>query len=220
MTYGSEEPVHTFVEPVPTVAAIKAVLDAHQQDVWVDPEFPDGIARGDCSSTGEDGYEGHDEPFTQHQAKMVANALEPLPGPDHGITAVALILRGPLILMVHRVDDDCWGPPGGRQDFGEPITYTAVRETHEETGLVVGAGPVVGVTEWVSRERGKHFTMWWIGCRYIDDEKQPEARVMEPGKHKAVRWVHLDMVPTLRLTEASHSFFEQYPNWAERVPQL
>jgi ADP-ribose pyrophosphatase YjhB (NUDIX family) len=141
-------------------------------------------------------------------------------GCEHGITAVALVLRGPLLLMVHRIEDDCWGAPGGKQNYSEPIGYTAVRETQEETGLVVGVGPVVGVTEWFNAERAKHYTMWWLGCRYVDNEQQAEAAVMEPTKHYAVKWVHLDTLPTLRLTEAFAQFIEQCPNWAEKVPAL
>lgn len=56
---------------------IKAALDQHQQDAWVE-QMPHGhmLMRGDCSDTGEDGYEAHDEPFTMHQARFVLGALE------------------------------------------------------------------------------------------------------------------------------------------------
>lgn len=136
------------------------------------------------------------------------------------VSGVALILRGPLLLLLKRTDDGCWGPPGGKQNFGEPIGYTAVRETHEETGLVVGAGPVVGVIDWYSEEQGKHFTVWFLGCRYINDPQQAEARVLEPDKATEVRWVHLDMLGSLPLTDPFVRLREQYPDWAERVPQL
>jgi ADP-ribose pyrophosphatase YjhB (NUDIX family) len=41
------------------------------------------------------------------------------------------------ILLAHRRDMDLWDLPGGGMDAGEQPTETAVRETREETGLVV-----------------------------------------------------------------------------------
>jgi 8-oxo-dGTP diphosphatase len=40
-----------------------------------------------------------------------------------------------------------WSLPGGRCEAGEDAAATAVRETYEETGLVVTAGAVVGRVE-------------------------------------------------------------------------
>jgi 8-oxo-dGTP pyrophosphatase MutT (NUDIX family) len=214
---ASEVPVRTFTTTDLDVALVKSILDTHQQQVWSDPEAAGGIDWGDCTNVGEDGWEGHNGAFTLHQAQQIAHVLSP--PYEHGITAVALVLRGPLVLMVHRADGD-WGPPGGKQNYSEPVGFTAARETHEETGLVIGAGPVVGVTEWFNAERAKHYTLWWIGCRYIDDERQPQPTVMEPDKHKAVRWVHLDELDSLPLTEPFVQFREQCPNWHEKVPQL
>ena len=41
------------------------------------------------------------------------------------------------ILLQHRKDHDVWGIPGGVMEPGEMFVETAVRETFEETGLVV-----------------------------------------------------------------------------------
>jgi ADP-ribose pyrophosphatase YjhB (NUDIX family) len=40
-----------------------------------------------------------------------------------------------------------WSLPGGRCEPGEDAAAAAVRETYEETGLVVTAGPLVGRVE-------------------------------------------------------------------------
>lgn len=39
------------------------------------------------------------------------------------------------LLLQHRADFDVWGLPAGALDTGETLTQTAIRETHEETGL-------------------------------------------------------------------------------------
>ncbi|MFJ3390564.1 MULTISPECIES: NUDIX hydrolase [unclassified Lysinibacillus] len=41
------------------------------------------------------------------------------------------------ILLQHRKDRDVWGIPGGVMEPGETFLETAVRETFEETGLIV-----------------------------------------------------------------------------------
>lgn len=41
------------------------------------------------------------------------------------------------ILLQHRTDRDVWGIPGGILEPGESFLEAAVRETFEETGLIV-----------------------------------------------------------------------------------
>jgi len=49
------------------------------------------------------------------------------------------------ILLLRRTDNGLWTIPGGAMEPGESIAETAVRETREETGLVVEAIRIVGV---------------------------------------------------------------------------
>lgn len=49
------------------------------------------------------------------------------------------------VLLCHRPDLDVWNLPGGGMEPGELPTETAVRETHEETGLRVEIERLVGV---------------------------------------------------------------------------
>lgn len=52
--------------------------------------------------------------------------------------------RGEVLLM-HRLDDDKWDPPGGHIDPDETPAQAVVREAYEECGLTVKARRVVGV---------------------------------------------------------------------------
>lgn len=58
------------------LAVVQDALDNHQRDEWIE-DYPGGrcVMKGDCSSTGDDGWEPHDEPFTLHQARWVVPAV-------------------------------------------------------------------------------------------------------------------------------------------------
>ena len=51
----------------------------------------------------------------------------------------AIIIRNEekKILLQERTDRNKWGLPGGCQDLGEDLRYTAVREAKEETGIKI-----------------------------------------------------------------------------------
>ncbi|MGK5546673.1 NUDIX hydrolase [Streptomyces sp. URMC 127] len=61
--------------------------------------------------------------------------------------AYALVIdeAGERILLVR--NRDTWSLPGGRREEGETLAEAAVRETKEETTVVVETGPVVHVSE-------------------------------------------------------------------------
>lgn len=52
-------------------------------------------------------------------------------------TGAAIIIRNEngQILLQERIDRNKWGLPGGCQDLGEDLRFTAVREAYEETGI-------------------------------------------------------------------------------------
>ncbi len=52
-------------------------------------------------------------------------------------TGAAIIIRNEngQILLQERTDRHKWGLPGGCQDLGEDLRFTAVREAYEETGI-------------------------------------------------------------------------------------
>lgn len=80
------------------------------------------------------------------------------------VAAGAVVLRkGGDVLLVHRPKYDDWAFPKGKQDPGEHVTVTAVREVLEETGLQVRLGrPLPPQLYRLSGGRAKtvHF---WVG---------------------------------------------------------
>jgi ADP-ribose pyrophosphatase YjhB (NUDIX family) len=49
------------------------------------------------------------------------------------------------ILLIRRSDNDNWAIPGGAIDLGESLTWAAVRETREETGITCEITGLVGI---------------------------------------------------------------------------
>lgn len=84
-------------------------------------------------------------------------------GPDV-VAAGAVVLRrtnGGEVLLVHRPKYDDWAWPKGKQDPGEHVTTTAVREVVEETGVEIRLGrPLPRQLYVVSGGRAKHVHYW------------------------------------------------------------
>lgn len=112
------------------------------------------------------------------------------------IAAGAVVSRGSgaEILLVHRPKYDDWSFPKGKQDPGEHVTYTAVREVLEETGLrialgrplppqvyAVAGGRAKTVHYWAGRVRGNDDVSGWVANTEIDE----------------VRWVSRDKAPQM-----------------------
>jgi 8-oxo-dGTP diphosphatase len=88
-------------------------------------------------------------------------------GPDV-VAAGAVVVRranGGEVLLVHRPKYDDWAWPKGKQDPGEHVTATAVREVLEESGVEVRLGrPLSRQLYVVSGGRAKHVHYWtgWV----------------------------------------------------------
>jgi 8-oxo-dGTP pyrophosphatase MutT (NUDIX family)/phosphohistidine phosphatase SixA len=78
--------------------------------------------------------------------------------------------RGREVLVVHRPKYDDWSFPKGKQDPGEHVTLTAVREVLEETGVEIRLGRPLRPQQYaVSGGRGKH-VRYWVGHVVGDDD--------------------------------------------------
>ena len=88
------------------------------------------------------------------------------------------------VLVIHRPRYDDWSWPKGKQDHGETLPETAVRELREETGLDVRLGVALPATEYTVKAQSKLVRYW--------------AAEVPPGAHAKpdddevdeLRWVH------------------------------
>ncbi|XVH30741.1 NUDIX hydrolase [Haloferacaceae archaeon DSL9] len=90
-------------------------------------------------------------------------------------------------LVVRHPDDDGWVDPGGKDEPGERLEETAVREAREETGVECRIVDLVSVhrVRYVCADRPSlHRLIAIFDARYVSGEPRPQ-----PGEIAAVRWV-------------------------------
>lgn len=83
----------------------------------------------------------------------------------------------PEILLVHRTKYDDWSLPKGKQEPGEQLPVTAVRETSEETGARVTLGRRLRPTRYAASGRPKLVSYWSARATGADDGAVPNHEV-------------------------------------------
>ena len=87
-----------------------------------------------------------------------------------------------------------WSPPGGHMEFGESPTEAAIRETAEETGLILPSTDVhvVGITNDIFNSENRHYVT--IHC-ITQLEMYVNPKVVEPDRCAEWRWVAPNALP-------------------------
>ncbi|TQS20175.1 NUDIX hydrolase [Microbispora hainanensis] len=69
------------------------------------------------------------------------------PAPNSLVPSVNVVVTNEAgdILLIRRSDNGNWAVPGGAIDLGESLPQAAVRETHEETGVLCEITGLVGI---------------------------------------------------------------------------
>lgn len=100
-----------------------------------------------------------------------------------GISAAIIVSEGKVLMVRRRVSEGelMWQFPAGAIEAGEAAEVAAVRETVEETGLVVAATKLLG--ERVHPKTGR--LMSYTACEVL----QGEAKVADEEELDAVAWV-------------------------------
>ena len=124
-----------------------------------------------------------------------------------------LVLNDNKILLGHRVpkqkdtggiyEPDSWTCPGGKQEYDETVLETAIRETKEETNLLLKDVQVFTATDEFQTDR--HFVT--IGV--ISSSYEGELKVMEPEKINEWKWFYLNDLPN-NLYTPSKNMIEEY----------
>lgn len=94
------------------------------------------------------------------------------------------------VLVVHRPRYDDWSFPKGKCDPGETFEQTARREVHEETGLTVALGDVLGDVRYRDRKDRPKVVRYWamtvVAGSFAANDEVDEARWMTVGEATAL----------------------------------
>jgi ADP-ribose pyrophosphatase YjhB (NUDIX family) len=104
------------------------------------------------------------------------------------------IVAGGRILLVQRLREPeagCWGLPGGKVDFLEPLETAVVREIREELDITLRDIRLLCVADQIDPGRGEH----WVAPTYTTSRFDGEPRNLEPEKHGGMGWFPLDALP-------------------------
>ncbi|KAK3901380.1 NUDIX hydrolase domain-like protein [Staphylotrichum tortipilum] len=114
-------------------------------------------------------------------------AAQPPPVVRVGVAAIVRDAQGRMVMGIRKGahGGGQWQFPGGHLDVGESYLACAERETLEETGLVVRAEKMVGLTNDIFGPT-KHYITIFVLCRRVDEWQEP--KVMEPDKCEGWDW--------------------------------
>ncbi|MCX5559741.1 NUDIX domain-containing protein [Streptomyces sp. NBC_00038] len=109
---------------------------------------------------------------------------------DRAANRIVLLQRGENA----KFGQGLWDLPIGKSEPGEPITETAVRELHEETGLTVKP-EALQVAHIVHGALGVEAPNGFLTVVFAAHEWTGEPENREPHKHAQVRWTDADALP-------------------------
>lgn len=112
--------------------------------------------------------------------------------PQVGLAVI--IVRDGRVLLLKRKGahgEGTWAPPGGHLEFGESFEECAIRETLEETGVVLSAIHFVAITNDVFEAEQKHYVTVWVEGTYASGQ----ATVAYPDKVQEVAWAPWHALP-------------------------
>ena len=125
--------------------------------------------------------------------------------PEAGCGAAIHDANGRLLLIqrLKAPEAGAWGLPGGKIDFGERASDTAVREIHEELGIDIAVTGLACIAETIDKGDGRH----WVAPVYEARIIAGEPRIMEPEKHGGWGWFALDDLPAPLTTPTQDYLF-------------
>ncbi|UCJ17697.1 NUDIX domain-containing protein [Pseudomonas sp. MM211] len=106
----------------------------------------------------------------------------------------AAIVQDGRLLLVRRLREPeagCWGLPGGKVDWLEPVEQAVRREIEEELAIRLTSLELLCVVDQIDAQRGEH----WLAPVYLADAFEGEVRNVEPEKHGDIGWFAMDSLP-------------------------
>lgn len=132
-------------------------------------------------------------------------------GPKVGIGVLIFNTHEQLLLgkRLNSHGENQWGPPGGHLEWGESFEHCAIRETLEETGLIINNPKFLGITNDIFLEQNKHYVSIFLFAKLLRNQ---EVQNCEPNKTLAWEWFDLIDLPN-NLFLPLQNFFRQQGNF-------
>ena len=113
--------------------------------------------------------------------------------PMVGVVVVVINKHRKLLmgLRIGKHATNTWGFPGGHLEFGESFEEAAIRETKEETGIVLSTVHFWWLENVIFSEEEKHYVTIFMRA-YVSDV---EPIIMEPEKCAAWIWAEWESMP-------------------------
>ena len=170
---------------------VKYQVDKEREDIAVNNDLGDAVA----------GKDGDRRTYLEH--------------PFVGVGVV--VWRGDEFLLIRRGKEPRlgeWTIPGGRQDLGETVRETAVREILEETSLHIEIAGLVDVVDAINHDDGGrvrfHATLVDFAARWSGGEAKAGSDAMGVG------WFRLEDLPDLGLWEETIRIIRESAEIARR----
>jgi 8-oxo-dGTP pyrophosphatase MutT (NUDIX family) len=118
--------------------------------------------------------------------------------------------RQPEVILVHRPRYDDWSFPKGKLDDGEAAEEAALREVHEETGLVCHLVELLGETHYDDRRGRPKVVRYWLMEPDQIDPFVPNDEVDE------LRWLDPDAAARLLTYPHDRALLDRLPRSRRR----
>jgi len=108
-----------------------------------------------------------------------------------------------------------WCPPGGHLEAGESWEKCAMRETEEESGLIVKNVRLGTVTNDIFEKDDKHY----ITIAMVADYAGGEPERLEPNKCLEWRWFTMDDLPENLFVPVKNAFEQGFNPFSQEIQQ-
>ncbi|SEO00481.1 8-oxo-dGTP diphosphatase [Terribacillus saccharophilus] len=134
---------------------------------------------------------------------------------EHKIYNMVMVHNDDQVLLLDRQHDDFSGfiPPGGKVDFPESLTASAIREVKEETGLDVWNLEYKGVQHYVNEEQNVRYLIFYYVTDSFTGTLLADSREGNPSwfqKSEAMELPMQDVVRTVFPLFFQEGTFELY----------